>query len=172
MNWEISSVCWLIEKQKTWNPPELISVACSSLPRSAWTWSLPLSAWQSVKLYRFDLRSPSMLGVCCDVSVMCFLCNSVVFWMDVTDFTWCFSFVLDNTQRKRLTFSGIIPYAQIPKGFIILFDYSALYPHQHQHVSLLLETEASLLRTVAERTAMLRHPYGVCVVAREHPSRV
>lgn len=39
----------------------------------------------------------------------------------VTLFTWWFSFILDQPQRKRLPFSGIIPYAQTPKGFLLFW---------------------------------------------------
>lgn len=39
-------------------------------------------------------------------------------------FTWCFSFILDQSKRKRLPFSGIIPYAQTPKGSHLFLNFT------------------------------------------------
>lgn len=38
-------------------------------------------------------------------------------------FTWCFSFILDQSKRKRLSFPGIIPYAQTPKGSLLFLKF-------------------------------------------------
>lgn len=68
-------------------------------------------------------------------------------------FTWCFSFILDQSQRKRLPFSGIIPYAQAPKGLHLFL------------ITLLSETSisnGSALRNHSELRQILFHMVKTC----------
>lgn len=56
----------------------------------------------------------------CDIYIYIFQLSPCLYYSETFYailFTWCFSFILDQSQRKRLPFSGIIPYAQAPKGF-------------------------------------------------------
>lgn len=83
----------------------------------------PMLTYKNIS-FRGNLASFSCRRVSSPPEFLCvwhmyFLCHPVFYFefTNVTLFTWCFSFILDQSQRKRLPFSGIIPYAQAPKGF-------------------------------------------------------
>lgn len=70
---------------------------------------------------------PPLSQACFSLSWVAMFVTSYVwgfFKSHVILFTWCFSFILDQSKRKRLPFSGIIPYAQTPKGSHLFLNFT------------------------------------------------
>lgn len=77
--------------------------------------STKTSASEGILLLFHAGQFPPHLSCCvCNISQLSLALKQ---WLLLYIFTQCFSFILDQSQRKRLPFSGIIPYAQAPKGF-------------------------------------------------------